>query len=82
MTLDLIPQDIALEPGDLVLTSGLGGGYPPDLIVGQVVNIRTRDFDLFQQAAVQPVVDFNNLQIVLVIVNFKPVDFSPLVPVP
>jgi len=82
VTLDLIPQDVALEPGDLVLTSGLGGGYPPDLIVGQVVNIRTRDFDLFQQAAVQPVVDFNHLQIVLVIVNFKPVDFSTLKPLP
>lgn len=82
VTLDLISQDVALQPGDLVLTSGLGGGYPPDLIVGQVVNVRTRDFDLFQQAAVQPVVDFNRLQIVLVIVDFAPVDFSPLVPVP
>jgi cell shape-determining protein MreC len=60
----------------------LGGGYPPDLIVGQVVNVRKRDFDLFQQAAVQPVVDFNRLQIVLIIVNFKPVDFAPLVPAP
>lgn len=80
VTLDLIPQDILVEPGDLVLTSGLGGGYPPDLIIGQVVNVRSRDFDLFQQATVQPVVDFNRLQIVLVIVNFKPVDISPLVP--
>lgn len=82
VTLDLIPQDAIVEVGDLALTSGLGGGYPPDLIVGQVVNIRTRDFDLFQQATVQPVVDFNRLQIVLVIVNFKPVDFSPLLPLP
>jgi rod shape-determining protein MreC len=80
VTLDLIPQDTLVEPGDLVLTSGLGGGYPPDLIIGQVVNVRARDFDLFQQATVQPVVDFNRLQIVLVIINFKPVDISPLVP--
>ncbi len=80
VTLELIPQDVTVEPGDLVLTSGLGGGYPPDLIIGQVVNVRSRDFDLFQQATVQPVVDFNRLQIVLVIINFKPVDISPLLP--
>jgi rod shape-determining protein MreC len=82
VALDLIPQDANVQAGDLVLTSGLGGGYPPDLIVGQVVNIRTRDFDLFQQATVQPVVDFNRLQIVLIIVNFEPVDITPLVPLP
>lgn len=82
VTLDLIPQDITIDVGDLVLTSGLGGGYPPDLIVGQVVNVRSRDFDLFQQATVQPVVDFNRLQIVLVIVNFQPVDITPLMPAP
>ena len=80
VTLELIPQDINVQQGDLVLTSGLGGGYPPDLIIGQVVNVRSRDFDLFQQATVQPVVDFNRLQIVLIIVDFKPVDISPLVP--
>jgi rod shape-determining protein MreC len=82
LSLDHIPQDANIQPGDLVLTSGLGGGYPPNLIVGQVVNMRSRDFDLFQQWTVQSVVDFSRLQIVLVIVNFKPVDISPLVPVP
>lgn len=82
LELELIPQEKNVEAGDLVLTSGLGGGYPPDLIVGQVTTIRTRDFDLFQQATVQPVVDFNRLQIILVIVNFTPVDIEPLFPVP
>ena len=82
LTLELIPQDIIIQQGDLVLTSGLGGGYPPDLIIGQVVSVRSRDFDLFQQATVQPVVDFNRLQIVLVIINFQAVDFSPLLPSP
>lgn len=82
LELELIPQEKNVEAGDLVLTSGLGGGYPPDLIVGQVTTIRTRDFDLFQQATVQPVVDFNRLQIILVIVNFIPVDIEPLFPTP
>jgi len=80
--LELLPQDANVETGDLVLTSGLGGGYPPDLIVGQIVTVRSRDVDLFQNATVQPVVDFNRLQIVLVIVNFKPVDITPLIPQP
>ncbi|HSL29899.1 MAG TPA: rod shape-determining protein MreC [Anaerolineales bacterium] len=82
VNLELIPQDIDVQPGDLVLTSGLGGNYPPDLIIGQVVNVRSRDFDLFQEATVQPVVDFNQLDLVLVIVNFQPVDLSPLAPTP
>lgn len=82
LTLDLIPHDVTVQAGDLALTSGLGGGYPPDLIVGQVVNVRSRDFDLFQQATVQAVVDFNRLEIVLIIVNFRPVDISPLFPSP
>jgi rod shape-determining protein MreC len=82
LNLELIPQDVNVELDDLVMTSGLGGGYPPNLIVGQVTGVTKRDFDLFQQASVQPVVDFDRLQLVLVIVNFRPVDISPLIPVP
>ncbi len=81
ISLDLISQDATVETGDVVLTSGLGGGYPADLLVGQVISVRKRDYELFQQAAVQPNVDFSRLEIVLIITNFKPVDIGPLVPV-
>jgi rod shape-determining protein MreC len=80
ISLDMISQDAAIETGDLILTSGLGGGYPADLIVGQVVTTRSLQFELFQQATVQPAVDFTRLEIVLVITNFRLVDISPLVP--
>jgi len=80
LSLEMISQDVTVEDGDVVLTSGLGGGYPSDLIVGQVVNVRKRDFELFQDAAVQPAVDFARLEIVLVITNFRPVEIEPLVP--
>ncbi|MCB9112873.1 MAG: rod shape-determining protein MreC [Anaerolineales bacterium] len=81
VSLDLISQDATVEAGDLILTSGLGGGYPADLIIGQVVTVRSLEFELFQQATVQPAVDFSRLEIVLVITNFRPVDITPLEPV-
>ena len=80
VSLDMISQNATVESGDLILTSGLGGGFPPDLIIGQVVSTRSVDVELFQQATVQPAVDFALLKIVLVITNFRPVDISPLVP--
>jgi rod shape-determining protein MreC len=82
LVLDLVSQDVSLEPGDLVLTSGLGGGYPAGLIVGQVLNMRRQDADLFQQAVIQPVVDFTKLKIILIITDFRPVDITPLIPLP
>jgi rod shape-determining protein MreC len=80
--LEMIPNDITLAPGDLILTSGLGGGYPAEVVVGQILGIRRRENDLFQSASVQPAVDFSTLQAVLVITNFKPVDILPLIPTP
>ena len=80
VSLDLISQDAVVNSGDLILTSGLGGGFPPDLIIGQVVNVRKLPAELFQQATVQPAVDFSRLQIVLIITNFRAIDTAPLVP--
>jgi rod shape-determining protein MreC len=80
LTLEMLSQDAKVQAGDVVLTSGLGGEYPPDLLIGQVGNVRKRESDLFQEATVQPVVDFTRLEIVLVIVNFRPIEISPLVP--
>ncbi len=39
--------------------------------IGQVISIRKRDYDLFQQATIQPLVDFENLEVVLIITNFQ-----------
>jgi rod shape-determining protein MreC len=82
LTVEAIPQDANVQIGDLVLTSGLGGNYPPDILIGQISSIRQRPVELFQNATVQPVVDFTDLGIILVIVNFTPIDISPLIPIP
>lgn len=70
---DLIDQDAELTEQELVLTSGLGSGYPADIPIGQIISIRKRDYELFQQAVVQSAVDFDNLEIVLIITNFRPI---------
>lgn len=78
ITLGMVNLDANLEEGDLVLTSGLGGSYPADILIGQILAPSRQQNSLFQNAAVQPVVDFSNLRAVLVITNFKPVNYSPL----
>lgn len=82
VTLGMIPQAAEIQTGDLVLTSGLGGNYPSNIVIGQITGVRRRDYDIFQSASIQPIVDFSQLEIVLVITNFRPIDVSPLVPAP
>ena len=82
ISLEQIPQDAEVAPGNLILTSGLGGNYPSNIIVGQITSVRSQENALFQSASVQSVSDYETLEIVLVITNFNPVDISPLVPTP
>ena len=82
LTVEAIPQDAKIQNGDLVLTSGLGGNYPPDILIGQISGVRQRPVELFQSATVESVMDFSLLEIVLIIVNFRSVDIAPLIPVP
>ncbi len=82
ITLSLLPQDIALKSGDIILTSGLGGKYPANIVVGQVTGVLNQANDLFQEASIQSSVDFNNLGVVLIITNFRPLDINPLIPTP
>ena len=78
--LGLVSQDTPLLPGEIVLTSGLGGGYPADLLDGQAISVRSSGTNLFQSASVQSVVYFFYLLAVLLITNFRPVDITPLIP--
>lgn len=80
ISLDMVPIDAKVDIGEVILTSGLGGTYPPNIFVGQVVSMQSRQNALFQTGSVQPIVDFSTLGAVLVITNFTAVDITPLVP--
>ncbi len=75
--MNFISQEDDLVPGDVLITSGLGGNFPKNLVIGQVIGVRKRDFDMFQTAEIQPTVDFARLEIVLVITSFKPLPGEP-----
>jgi len=78
--LDMVSLEITLKPGEVIITSALGGAFPAGILVGQVVGVRRLETELFQTASVQPVVDFSNLRAVLVVTNFSAVDITPLIP--
>jgi rod shape-determining protein MreC len=76
LSLRFIPLDVEVVAGDLVYTSGLGGNFPADIPIGQVISVTNIESELAQEAQVSSLVDFSRLEQVLVITNFEPADLS------
>ncbi len=76
LRMTMIPLGSTVQVGDLVITSGLGGNFPPDIVIGVVTSIRQFEFELFQEAEVTSLNNFDTLEFVLVITSFEPVDLS------
>ncbi len=62
-----LPRLLAVRPGHTVLTSGLGGVFPPGLPVGTVVDTRSVGYGLYAEARVQLHADPARLREVLVL---------------
>ncbi|MBI3811719.1 MAG: rod shape-determining protein MreC [Nitrospirae bacterium] len=58
-----------VKQGDLVLTSGLTGGFPKGFPIGTLGRITKKEPDLFKEAEVTPNVDFSKIEEVLVITS-------------
>lgn len=76
VTMERIPPTEDVNPGDIVLTSGLGGNFPDKIVIGQVTEVTQRDQDMFQVARIRPTVDFGKLETMLIITSFEPIDFE------
>lgn len=76
LRLTMVDLDEEIRQGDLVITSGLGGNFPADILVGQVTSVRQFEFELFQEAEVRSLIDFQTLEVVLVITSFEPIDLT------
>lgn len=62
-----IPYDAKVEKGQTVITSGLGGVFPPGLLIGKVQTVETDQYGLTQTAYINPGADFYDIEHVLVI---------------
>jgi rod shape-determining protein MreC len=76
LVMSFIPIDAQVNEGDLVMTNGLGQTLPANLVVGKVLSVALAENELYQEARVRSLVDFDKLEIVQVIINFEPVDLS------
>lgn len=65
--MNFIPQTKRIEKGDVVITSGLEQDIPRGLAIGSVSQINKENNELWQNAIIEPLVDFNDLTIVSVL---------------
>ena len=68
--LTYLPNDVELRPGQAVVTSGLGGGFPKEIPVGLVVDSWISKDGLYTEARVKLHSNLNQLETVRVLTHF------------
>ncbi|HYR59239.1 MAG TPA: rod shape-determining protein MreC [Chthoniobacteraceae bacterium] len=67
ISLNFLSKQAGLEPGQKIFTSGLGGVFPPGVLVGAVREFKVRELDGY--ATIVPAVDLTTLEDVFVVVS-------------
>ena len=62
-----LPRTADIEPGDILITSGVGSVFPKGLPIGRVVATEQRAFGLYQKADALPFVDFGRIEEVMIL---------------
>lgn len=69
ISMSLIPQNEEISIGNIVLTSGLEDDIPRGLSIGKITSIEKEPFQPFQKAAVDPLVSFDKVSVVSVLIK-------------
>ncbi len=64
-----IPQNVEINQNDLIVTSGLEENVPSGLLIGIINNVETHPTDPFQEAVIEPTVDYRRYSHVSVIIG-------------
>lgn len=65
--LEQLSRDDDVQPGDVLVTSGLGQRFPASIMVGEIKEVVKREYGLYQEATVVPAVHFSRLEEVLIL---------------
>lgn len=60
-----------MKQGDIIITTGITGIYPPSIIVGEVTEIRFDEYDTSKYAVIKPYEDITSVLDVVVITDFE-----------
>ena len=66
-----LPEDSSVVEGDKVITSGLGDIFPKGIYIGEVKEVIKEERNLYKTAIIEPGVDFQRLEEVLVVVSSR-----------
>ncbi len=64
-----LPSETNIQPGDLIITSGLGEIFPKNIPIGKVEEVSLDQLGLVKKAVVKPSVNFNRLEEVFIVVS-------------
>ena len=70
LRLSYLSNDTQVQEGDIVTTSGVGGTYPADVIIGQVQSVQKSENDISNYAVIKPYEDLTSVQDVFVVIDF------------
>jgi rod shape-determining protein MreC len=68
ISMNLIPQEYAINVGDLVVSSGLEKNIPPGLIIGELSSVTQQSNDIWQEATIEPLYDINKIDFLAVLI--------------
>lgn len=74
LALDYLGSEPDVVAGDLIVTSGLAGYYPSQLVIGYVEEIRASDNGLAQYAVLRPEAELAGLTQVFIVTSFDITD--------
>lgn len=77
-----IPKNSDVVEGDIIITSGFGGIFPKGIMVGKVKSLHDDGGGLLEVAVVEPAVDFQRLEDVLIITASREAPPAALTPPP